>query len=139
MGRGNADRVALMSIHQRWADAIMDGRKRVEFRKRRLAPDIETVIVYATAPVSKVVGRFTVERVVSGTPDDIWASFGAVGVIDYADYCSYYEGSDSAVAIVVGDAERFEDPLALADIEPRPAVPQSFAYLPATTSALAGV
>lgn len=128
-----------MSIHQRWAEAIMDGRKRVEFRKRRLAPDIETVIVYATAPVSKVIGRFTVEGIVSGTPAEIWARFGDVGVIDYASYCSYYDGSDSAVAIVVGEAERFEDPVALADIQPRPAVPQSFAYLPAATPAFAAV
>ncbi|MFJ4175391.1 ASCH domain-containing protein [Microbacterium sp. NPDC089696] len=127
-----------MAIHEHWADAIMDGRKTVEFRKRRLAPDIDTVIVYATAPVSMVIGRFTIAEVVSGTPEEIWSRFGDVGEIDHASYSAYYEGRDSAVAIVVAEASRFDDPLALADIEPRPAVPQSFAYLPAATPALAG-
>ena len=71
-----------MAIHQRYADAIMDGEKRVEFRKRRLADDIEVVWVYATAPISKVVGHFSIDEVVQGTPQDIWDRFGAVGVIE---------------------------------------------------------
>lgn len=125
-----------MAIHQVWAEAIMDGRKRVEFRKRRLADDIETVLVYATAPVSKVVGHFTIDEVVSSSPADIWARFGSVGVIDHDAFFSYFEGRSSAVAILVASAQRFEDPLALTDIDPRPAIPQSFSYLPSTTPAL---
>ncbi|GAA1968987.1 hypothetical protein GCM10009776_35100 [Microbacterium deminutum] len=134
MGRASTERVALMAIHERYADAIMDGIKRVEFRKRRLADDIETVLVYATAPVSKVIGSFTVHEVVSGTPADIWARFGKIGVIDEASFFEYYEGRDTAVAIVVGGAERLPDPVGLDELEPRPAVPQSFAYIPATST-----
>lgn len=137
MGREPARRVALMAIHQNWAEAIMDGRKRVEFRKRRLADDIETVLVYATAPVSKVVGRFTIDEMVSGTPDEIWDRYGSVGVIERDKFFSYFDGRSSAVAIVVASAQRFDDPLALTDIVPPPAVPQSFSYLPSTTPALA--
>lgn len=136
MGGGPTERVALMSIHLRWADAIMSGEKRVEFRKRRLAADIQTVLVYATAPVSKVIGQFRVDDVVSDTPEAIWAQFGSLGVIGRDDFFAYYEGSSAAIAIVVANARRFEDPLALADIEPRPAVPQSFAYLSAQIPAL---
>ncbi|OJV93534.1 MAG: hypothetical protein BGO47_06275 [Microbacterium sp. 67-17] len=120
-----------MSIHGRWADAILDGRKQVEFRKRRLASDIETVLVYATAPVSKIVGSFTIDRIESGSPADIWERFGHVGVIPKDEFFSYYEGAAFAFAIVVSDTERFDVPIPLDSIEPRPAVPQSFAYLPA--------
>lgn len=123
-----------MSIHTRWAEAIMDGSKRVEFRKRRLAPDIQTVLVYATAPVSKVIGSFTIDCIVSGSPMEIWERFGRVGVINRDDFFAYFDGADSAVAIVVSDAERFDVPVPLESIDPRPAVPQSFAYL--RTSAL---
>lgn len=131
MGREDAKRVALMSIHTRWAEAIMDGSKRVEFRKRRLAPDIQTVLVYATAPVSKIIGSFTIDRIESGSPTEIWERFGMVGVIGRDDYFAYFEGADSAVAIVVSVAERFDEPVSLDSMEPRPAVPQSFAYLSA--------
>lgn len=129
MGRETAERVALMAIHERYADAIMDGVKRVEFRKRRLADDIETVWLYVTAPMSKVVGQFSVGEVVSGTPRDIWERYGAVGVIERDAFFDYYDGVRTAVAIVVGAAERLPDPVALAEMNPPPAVPQSFAYL----------
>lgn len=137
MGREPARRVALMAIREHYAEAIFDGKKLVEFRKRRLAADIENVWVYATAPVSKIVGRFSVSEIVEGTPQEIWAAFGSVGSIRRADFFQYFEGATKAVAIVVGQTERISDPLALADIDPRPAVPQSFAYLPADTLALA--
>lgn len=119
------------------AEGIMDRRKRVEFRKRRLSEDIETVLVYATAPVSKVVGRFTIDEMVSGTPSDIWDRFRSVGVIERDAFFSYFGGRNSAVAIVVASAQRFDDPLALDDMVPRPAIPQSFSYLPSATPALA--
>lgn len=131
MGGSKVGRVALMSIHGRWAEAIMDGRKQVEFRKRRLAPDIDTVLVYATAPVSKIIGSFTVDRIESGPPAEIWERFGQVGVIPEDEFFSYYGGAASAIAIVVADAERFDVPISLESLDPRPAVPQSFAYLDA--------
>lgn len=136
MDREPAERVALMAIHVQYADAIMSGTKRVEFRKRRLADDIETVWVYATSPVSKVVGRFSVDEVVQGSPHDIWERYGAVGVIEREAFFSYYEGSTTAVAIVVGQAERLPDPVDLGELDPRPAVPQSFAYIPAASTPL---
>jgi predicted transcriptional regulator len=131
MGTAAVDRVALMSIHQRWAEAIVDGRKRVEFRKRRLAEDIRTVLIYATAPTSQVIGRFTVEEMVTDSPTRIWERFGALGVIERDAFFAYYRDSAFAVAIVVATAERFSDSVALSDFKPRPAVPQSFSYLPA--------
>lgn len=131
MGRSAAARVALMAIHPRYADAIMDGEKRVEFRKRRLAEDIRTVLVYATAPVSRVIGSFTVDGIVEASPKAIWEEYGKVGVIEQGDFFDYYADAPSAVAIVVAEASRFEDPIALEDMDPRPAVPQSFAYISA--------
>lgn len=130
MAEPTAERVALMAIHPRYADAILDGRKRVEFRKRRVASDIDTVLIYATSPVSRVVGSFTIEDVVVDAPEAIWEEFGHAGVIDRDAFAQYYASSSAAVAIRVKDTERFEHPIALCDLEPRPAVPQSFSYLP---------
>ncbi len=137
MGATAADRVALMSIHQRWAEAIVDGRKRVEFRKRRLAEDIRTVLIYATAPTSQVIGQFTIDEMITDTPARIWERFGAVGVIEKDAFFAYYGDAVSAVAIVVATAERFPDSLALTDFTPQPAVPQSFIYLAADARELA--
>jgi len=118
-----------MAIHPRFAEAIMDGEKSVEFRKRRLADDIREVWVYATAPVSQVIGKFSVEEIVQAEPRVIWAQYGGRGVIDRDDFFDYYADSSAAVAIVVGAATRFAEPFDLVDMDPRPAVPQSFAYI----------
>lgn len=134
MGREAVERVALMAIHERYADAIMDGIKRVEFRKRRLAEDITTVWVYATSPVSKIIGHFSVDVIVQGSPHDIWERFGAIGVIERDAFFAYYDGAATAVAIVVKEAERLPAPVALDEIDPQPAVPQSVAYLAAAGS-----
>ncbi len=50
MGASATGRHVVMSVHPRFAEAIMDGRKKIEFRKRPLADDVSVVWVYATAP-----------------------------------------------------------------------------------------
>jgi predicted transcriptional regulator len=122
-------RVALMSIHPRYAEAIVSGRKRAEFRKRPLAADVDIVLIYATAPVSAIVGWFTVRGTVKTRPEDIWHLFHDVGEICWSDFAAYYSGCDEGVALLVGAAERLAKPLALSDIRPSPATPQSFNYI----------
>lgn len=123
------ERVALMAIHPAYANAILDGAKHVEFRKRRPAPDIRRVLIYATAPIMRVIGTFDIHRVVESPPADLWEAYGSVGSISKQDFDAYYAQSDIAVAIIISTSERFSDPIELRHLEPRPAIPQSFSYL----------
>ena len=125
------DRIALMSIRPQFAAAILDGSKRVEFRKRPLAADIGTVVIYATAPVGAVVGEFGVVGQVVGTPEDLWARFAEVAGIDREGFFSYYDGSARAVGIVIGRVDRYDQPRPLGDVDPGARPPQSFKYLAA--------
>lgn len=126
-------RVALMAIQPRFAQAIISRDKHVEFRKRRLANDIATVLIYESAPTQRIVGQFTIARTVEASPATLWREFGAVGGIPRSDFFGYYAGHQSAVALVVEDAERYERPVALRELSTCPAVPQSFVYLPVST------
>lgn len=125
-----------MSIHPRYAEAIMTGVKTVEFRKKRLASDISRVLVYATAPEKKVIGHFVVERIVVDSPNVIWKLYGQRGVIDRASFFAYYSEATFAVAILVAEATHLKTPIPLSTFEPQPPVPQSFAYLPAERTPL---
>jgi len=119
-----------MSIHPHYAEAIVSGRKRAEFRKRPLAADVDVVLIYATAPISAIVGWFTVKDTIQTTPENIWRLLHDVGEIQWTDFAAYYSGCTEAVALLVGRAERLKKPVALSEIDPNPATPQSFNYLP---------
>ncbi len=121
-----------MAIHPVYANAILAGEKQVEFRKRRLADDISTVLIYATSPVQKVLGEFRVRETVVDSPTSIWERYGHIGTIAHDDFRDYYSESPQAVAILVESVTRYARPRALSELQPKPTVPQSFTYLERT-------
>jgi predicted transcriptional regulator len=131
MGAGTTGRVALMAIQPQYSQAILAGEKTVEFRKRALAPDVDTVLIYETAPTQQVVGIFKVDDTVRLAPSSLWRRFGSVGSITRPDFMNYYDTNRTAVGLVVGTVVRLAVPVSLSELRPRPAVPQSFSYLPA--------
>ncbi len=122
--------VALLSIHPRFASAILKGTKSVEFRKRSFSRRVGYVVLYATAPVKRVVGCFAVASIERAIPEVIWDRHGADGGITREEFRNYYGDSTAAVAITVRRAVPFEDPIPLACVlgSGKPA-PQSFVYL----------
>lgn len=129
MGAPGAGRVAVMSIRPQYAEAILDGTKLVEFRKRRLAPDVTTVLIYATMPVGRVVGAFEVAGYDIASPSSVWERHKGHAGISRAGYRDYYRGARSAVGILVKDPRRLARPLTLAELDEALPVPQSFVYL----------
>jgi len=118
-----------LSIHPQHADAIMRGDKRVEFRRRPPAPDTSHVIVYATAPVCRIVGWFSVVSIEADEPRLLWDRFGSVGSISEGAFHAYYEDCQTGAAIRVGEVETLDEPVRLDDLEPGLRPPQSFRYL----------
>ena len=108
-------RRAGLDLHE-FAAAILDGSKRVEFRKTPLAADISTVIIYATKPVGAVLGEFVVEEQAVGKPEELWVRFAEVAGIDRDGFFDYYDGAGQAVGIVIGRVRRYDQPRRLDDI-----------------------
>ena len=121
-----------MSIRPRFAAAILDGSKQVEFRKRTLAADISRVLIYTTRPVGSIEGEYGVVRQVVGTPDELWQRFAAVAGMSRSEFFDYFAGSAKAVGIVIGVVERYEQPRPLEDVDPGSRPPQSVKYLRAS-------
>lgn len=129
MGTPATGRHVVMSVHPGFAEAIMDGRKKVEFRKRPLADDVTVVWVYATAPIKRIIGYFEVERMHTAEPADLWREFSEVGCIDRADFDRYYAGSPTGAGITIRRAVRLDVPALIADLLPSGVPPQSYAYV----------
>jgi predicted transcriptional regulator len=125
-----------MSIHPRFAEAILAGDKQVEFRKRRLAPDVELVLIYATAPIQRVVGYFRIADQVVAAPDRLWERTGHGGGISRQYFDEYYGDSEVGVGIEVQQAVRFERARRLDELDPGLAPPQSFQYVSSDLPAL---
>ncbi|ECX8367725.1 ASCH domain-containing protein, partial [Salmonella enterica] len=104
----------LLSIKPEFAEKILDGSKRFEFRKGIFKNrSINTVVIYATMPLGKVVGQFSIESILSDAPEDLWIKTQKYAGISKTFFDNYYSGRSTAYAIKVGDVERFETPLPL--------------------------
>jgi predicted transcriptional regulator len=128
-----SDQTALLSVRPRFAEALLDGSKTVEIRRRRahLAHG-STCLLYATSPVRALLGAMQVSRTASGTPDALWRRWGSQTALERDEYDAYLAGSDQACAIVVGAVTRFAFPVALAELRRRQAAfvtPQSYRFV----------
>ena len=107
----------------------MNGTKRVEFRKVKFQRNVRHVVVYASSPISKVVGYFTVAGIDEGTPSALWKKYGNVGGIEENEFNDYYQRTGNAIAINVGEVKTLPRPIPLGSLQRNLSVPQSFTYL----------
>lgn len=123
--------VALLPIRPKFANAIMDGTKRVEFRKVKFQRHVRHVIVYASSPVQRIIGYFSVAGIDEGSPTALWRKYQDVGGIAEAEFRDYYRSADSGIAINVGEVKPLKRPMTLGSLKRNLTAPQSFAYLDA--------
>lgn len=119
----------LLSIHPEFADAIFDGHKHYEFRRVLFKQDVDEVVVYATMPVARVVGRFRIADIHEDAPNALWAKTKAVAGVTKEKFDSYFRGKTKAFAIKVGDPVRFAVPQPLSKYLASNTPPQSFCYI----------
>jgi predicted transcriptional regulator len=118
-----------MAIQPRFAQAILNGTKTIEFRKRALAPDIQTVLIYETTPTQQIVGEFDLKSHEIDAPAGLWRRFKGVAGIDADAYDSYFAGHPRAVGMTIAAVRRYDHPVSLSALASPPSVPQSFTYL----------
>ena len=132
MGRPKEYDSILLSIHPQYAETILNESKTVEFRKKNIPRHVRHVVLYATSPVHRVVGCFTVTKVVAASPAQTWRRFNGTGGIGHKAFLKYYADSDVSITLIIKEAQRLRRTnLESLDGESRP--PQSFRYLNSKT------
>lgn len=115
----------LLSIKPQFADEIFNGKKKFEFRRKIFKRnDVSKIVVYASAPISKVIGEFDIEYILSDTPKKIWNKTHKFSGISEEYFNEYFRDRDTAFAIKVKKFKRYCKPKALPF-----APPQSFRYI----------
>jgi len=121
----------LLSIKPCYVDEILKGNKRYEFRRLIFKnKKVKRIYIYATAPVSKIIGSFTVKKIIQASPIELWRQCKDAAGISRKDFFEYFKGTKEAYAIQIGSVEHFDVP-----VDPHSAIedftaPQSFFYLP---------
>lgn len=125
------DSAALISVHPEYAEKIFSGKKRLEFRRRWTTRSVETLFIYATAPVQRIVGFAKIARVTQGTPTQLWRLTRKVdGGISKSKLFAYFGCKRTGVAIELSKVTLMPggiDPRLCLGRNFRP--PQSFRYL----------
>ena len=119
----------LLSIKPEFAEKIFDGTKKYEFRKSIFKnADVKTVIVYASSPIQRIIGEFTIDRILNDDLSTIWDETARYAGITYDFYMSYFANREKAYAIKIRNAKRYAHARRLSDYNIHYA-PQSFAYI----------
>ena len=118
----------LMSIKPEYVDKIFFGEKKYEYRKRICKKKIDTIIVYSSSPIQKVVGELKIEKVLYDKKSIIWNKTNRYGGITKTKYDKYYENCDYAVAYEIEKAILYDKQKDLKDFNVQMA-PQSYVYI----------
>ena len=118
----------LMSINPEHVDNILAGTKKFEFRKTKCKEKIDSIIIYSTFPIMRVVAEVEVKDIIEDTPQAVWSKTRTAAGIDKNFFDRYYNGRDVAVAYVLGEVKKFSSPKYLADYGVK-AAPQSYVYV----------
>ena len=119
----------IISIKPKFAQMILDGSKRYEYRKSiPQRHDIQKVYIYATKPIQAIIGEFTLDGIIDDSPQKVWAATARQGGITEAFFNDYFKGRNKAYALKIGKVIKYSEP-----IDPKKIItdfthPQNFMY-----------
>ena len=135
--RLDRDRMVVLSLKPRFAEAILSGVKTVELR--RTVPKIVVptrALLYATTPVRALLGTCIITRVQTADLAVLWREHGSRSDLRYHEFERYFDGVDVGTALVLTQPQAFGRRVPLQDLRAKPRgfrPPQSFAYVDTKT------
>lgn len=122
----------LISIQSRYANAILNGAKKVELRRRPPRSHPPIAVIYGSGSARSVLGTAQIAAIHTGSPLDIWRRFGSAAGVTRQEFDAYFAGCDNASALELTDIAPATKPFSLESLralglEP----PQSWRYIDA--------
>lgn len=127
---------ALLAIKPEFADKILSGKKRYEFRRSCFNdPDeVDHIFLYSTSPVMQIVGVFTTDRIVEAEPNQLWELYNESAGINHERFMNYFSDINTGYAIHVDEAYEFDEPIDPEEVFDDFSPPMSYFYLGDTIS-----
>ncbi len=118
----------LLSIKPEYANRILEGTKKYEFRKHLAQGAITRILIYSSSPEKRIVGEVEVVGTLTMKKTPLWECTKTSAGISREKFREYFWGCSLAHAYQLGKATKYDKPKNLADYGIVQA-PQSFIYL----------
>ena len=120
----------ILSIRPTFCQSIFEGKKVYEYRKRVFKrTDIDKVYIYASKPICKIVGYFTIAAMIEDSPNNMWKTTHEGSGITKEYFDAYFSGSDMAYAIVIGEVVKLDSPIDPKKMIKNFTAPQNYRYV----------
>lgn len=127
------NRALFLSIRPKYVRKIIDGLKKVEFR--RICPNVragDLIFIYASSPQRRLECRSVIRELSRDTPESLWKKYKETSGLTRAEFKSYFLGASVGFAIHLGPIAKFDEPVTLSslrEIWPGFSPPQIYRYL----------
>lgn len=103
----------LLSIKPIYAEKIITGQKKYEFRKSifKESSHVEKAFIYSSSPMKKIIGYFEVGEIISKHPKKLWDKYHEFAGIDEKPFFEYYKNKDKGFAITIQNFQEFNPPI----------------------------
>lgn len=90
---------------------------------------MDKVYIYASKPISKIVGYFTIKRIIDDSPSMVWDMTHEDGGISKKYFLDYFKGHSAAYAIEIDEVVKLDTPIDPKEVIKNFTAPQNYCYL----------
>lgn len=118
----------ILSIKPYYAEKILQGEKTYELRKTIFkVPNIKTVIIYASSPISKIIGEFEIDTILHEDITVLWKKTKEFAAVDKSFFDEYFAHKEKGYAIKIKNFRRYSKTFNIME-KYGVTAPQSFSY-----------
>lgn len=126
-------RAVLLSVKPRFAELILSGVKKVEFRRIWAAQPVGLAVIYSSSPVQRIVGIVGINGTFVASPSKVWAKCLTLGPgLQRKELMEYFAGKDEACGVLLGEVTLPPKPVPPKSLFKGFRPPQSYRYLSTT-------
>lgn len=119
----------ILSIKPQYVNEIIAGNKRFEYRRSIFKnKDIDTVVIYCSFPVKKIIGEFKIKSIYKKEPQQLWQETKLYAGISEKSFFEYFKNKEFGYALEIDELEIYDSPLDIYETY-KVKAPQSFCYI----------
>lgn len=119
----------LLSIKPQFVEEIISGRKKFEYRKRIFKKNVDTVVIYSTMPVGKIIGEFLIDKIIDESIEELWNQTSEFSGISEGFFREYFNERQTGYAIKIKKFVKYKKPISPKDVLKNFVAPQSYMYV----------